>query len=141
MNEYKQFVEAWKSLHAGLWQRYANSAANEKLLLEGAQYFRPCLTAVDRSFHNNKASFVRTDGHDAAWDAEQDAQRTAAQNVELEASTIVDDAFVSYIQSLSQSQIAEVYYRDLTSEFSRKYRICVRELGYRLPAAPVRVGV
>lgn len=131
--QYQVFIRTWKAIHADKWKKFAGEA-NEKLLLEGAMNFRPCLTAVDRSFALQ--SFARTDGHDVVWDSEQETQRTTAQNAELENSTTVDADFISYIMSLSQSQISAAYYNDPSSEFSRKYRFCVAHHGFRLPVVP-----
>jgi hypothetical protein len=140
MSEHKQYIETWKLLHADLWKRYANSPENEKILFEGAQRFRPCITGVDRSFHENKNSFTRTDGKTYEDDSRKASHRKAEQDAALEASTVVDADFISYVMSLSQSQISGAYYADPASEFARKYRVLIREHGFQLAPNPPRNG-
>jgi hypothetical protein len=127
MDEHKPFVGAWKRLHAGLWQRYANSPENEKTLLEGAQRFRPCITAVDRSFA--QGSFIRTDGKTEDDDRIEAEQRRAAQEAELEQNVPISTADFDYAASLSPRQVAEAY--RASPEFARKYRKLIRDFGFQ----------
>jgi hypothetical protein len=139
MSEHKQYIETWKLLHADLWKRYTNSPENEKTLREGAERFRPCITAVDRSFA--QGSFIRTDGKTSEDDNREASQRKAEQDAALEESTVADANFISYAMSLSQAQISEAYYSDPSSEFARKYRVLIREHGFQLAPKPTRRGV
>jgi hypothetical protein len=136
MDEHKQYIETWKLLHADLWKRYANSPENEKTLIDGAQRFRPCLTAVDRSFA--RGSFVRTDGKTSEDDRTEAEHRRAAQEADLEQNCTITNEDFDYAASLTPHQVAETYQSN--PEFARKYRKLIRDFGFQPVAIFARKG-
>lgn len=122
---HRDAVDVWLAMHPFFKQQYAGDA-NEKLLLDGAKLFRPCLTAVDRAYA--RGNFTRTDGHDAAWDQQQAVQRRAANEAKLDAEVIVTNDDYTYAASLSPVQLAEAYHA--SPEFARKYRKLQRDFGF-----------
>jgi hypothetical protein len=130
---HRGWFEVWKLLHPE-WNKYAG-VANEQLLLNAAQHYRPCQTAIDRAFHDVQASLVRTDGHDDGWDREQAAQRKAQLEAEREKNVVITEADFQYAASLSPQQIADAY---ANPEWARKYRRLVREFGFQ--PVPVFAG-
>jgi hypothetical protein len=138
MNEHTSYVEVWKSLHPRLWSRYAGSAENERMLLEGTERFRPCLTAAERSFHENRGSFTRTDGKSEADDHREAEQRKALREAELEQNVTVTEGDFRYAASLSPAQLAEAYAS--SPEFARKYRRLIREFGFQAVPKFARKG-
>lgn len=132
---HRDAVDVWLAMHPFFKQQYAGDA-NEKLLLDGAKLFRPCLTAVDRAYA--QGNFTRTDGHDAKWDRQRAAQRKASQEAELDAAATADPAFIEHIMSLSLPELQQAYYGDgaANAEFARRYRAAVRDHGFRIPSRP-----
>ncbi len=133
---HNDWVETWKKVHANIWRKFTGNVSNDKLLLSTAQRFRPCQTAVDRAFAEVRTSLVRTDGKSEADDRAEASERAAAQERELETSTTVDATFIEYAMSLSPTQLTEVYFAD--RDFARRYRVLVRDHGFRFPAQPKR---
>jgi hypothetical protein len=123
---HRGWFEVWRLLHPE-WKKYQGEA-NEKLLLSAAQHYRSCQTAIDRAFHDVRASLVRTDGHDDSWDYEQEAQRKSQLEADLERNVVISEQDFQYAASLSPSQLVEAY-RDAT--FARKYRKLIREFGFQ----------
>jgi hypothetical protein len=121
------WLATWKLLHAESWRKYAGEA-NEKLLLEAAQNFRACITAFDRSFHQNQKSFTRTDGRTADDDARDASQRQAAHAEELETNVVITKDDIEYAMSLSPVQLVEAY---RVPDFARKYRRLIRDHGFK----------
>ena len=79
---HREWIEVWKLTHAALWQRYANSEMNERLLLEGAEkHGRPCQSAVDRAFQGVRGALIRTDYETKEDDSREERQREAAQGI------------------------------------------------------------
>ena len=124
---HKEWMEAWKLIHAGTWNKYAGKE-NEQILLEGALQYRPCQTAFDRSFHQNQKLFTRTDGRTAEDDARDASQRQTAHAEALERSVVLTKDDFEYAASLSPSQLAEAYQN---AEFARKYRRFMRDHGFK----------
>ncbi len=116
------YISMWKLLHADAWKKFANNENNDKLLREGAERFRPCpKTAVDQEvFTTTKNAFTRTDGRTEADDQREATARAAATEAEQERNTTVDVGFIEYAMSLAPSQVAQAYYADPSSGFSRK---------------------
>jgi hypothetical protein len=78
-NTHREWIEVWKLTHARLWQSYANSEGNEKLLLEATQrYGRPCRSAVERAFQSVRAALTRTDLTAVEDDRHEGRERNAA---------------------------------------------------------------
>ena len=126
LQNHREWFDVWKLLHPE-WNKYEGDA-NKKLLLNAAQRYRPCQTAFDRAFHDVRVSLVRTDGHDESWDREQEAQRKAQQEIELERNVVITEQDFQYAAALSPSQLVEAY-RD--AAFARKYRRLIREFGFQ----------
>lgn len=67
---HREWIEVWKLIHAKLWQQYANSESNERLLLEGTEkYGRPRQAAVEYAFRDVCSFLVRTDIDNVAGSA------------------------------------------------------------------------
>lgn len=131
---YEVFFEVWVFEHPQVWSRFKDNPQNRTTIIAAASKYPLCCATFDRALFDSKDQLVRTDGHDEDWDIEQDSKRRALWESERDAST--DNAFLEYINSLSQVQLAKIYYADTSSEFARKYRVCARDLGYSIPACP-----
>jgi len=130
---HEDFFNTWKLMYPHIWARYANDA-NAQILLEGMSLYRPCITAILRSFADRKHLLKRVDGGSDEADRVADAKRQADRHAAEEEATVVTAGDFEYVASLTKEQVSQAYHADLNGEFARVYRSLMKTHGFQAPA-------
>ncbi len=133
---HQDYFDLWTKMYPQVWARYT-SEENAQLILDGASLYRPCITAILRSFAERKSLLVRVDGGDDQADRIADAKRAAAKLAAEEDATVVTTGDFEYVASLTREQVSQAYHADLNGEFARVYRSLMKTHGFQAPA-PLR---